>query len=208
MLRKTFSLISAMAGVYRFSMIRLTHPENVLEHTGAVVLLCYVIGSHCNKLGCDLNMATLLSKAALHDIDETITGDIPRPTKYFSKPLRDAFAELEKRGARNISIAFDLPEIARLHQTAKSGPEGFVVAFADMLAAAQRVWEEVKVYNNHHMIRPAHNLRRALEQLVREHIESTPFIARPFIRELYYTAEAMLKEVCAADGHEYVELHT
>src|SRR5262245_61049884 len=80
--RDLFSLVSSLSGVTRFSMLKMCHHETVLEHTGMMVCFCYVLGERLNacKPG-TLDMGTLLSKATVHDWDETITGDVARPTK-------------------------------------------------------------------------------------------------------------------------------
>lgn len=169
-IKNLFSFASSLSGVNRFSMVKLSHPENVLEHTGMVCIFAYVLTQHINARiahrGGHLSLGTVLTRATVHDWDEVITGDIPRPTKYYSKELRECFVELERIGLRKIAAMLDTPNAITDHEHSKSGVEGAVVAVADLLAAVHRVWEEVFVYNNMHLVRPAHHMRRAL---IRKH---------------------------------------
>jgi 5'-deoxynucleotidase len=82
---KTFELVSAMSDVRRFSLIRLAHQENVMEHTAFVSLVGLLLAIEINAI-CpgSVDLGAVALNAAAHDMDETVTGDIPRPTKYFS----------------------------------------------------------------------------------------------------------------------------
>jgi len=174
MTRDLFSLVSALSGVTRFSMLKMCHRENVLEHTGMMVCFCYVLGSRLNAAalqtnkGIAFNMAILLSKATVHDWDETITGDVARPTKYFNSKLRNELRDLEIAGVDAISQRLAMPVALDHHIEAKDGPEGTLVALCDIACAIHRCWEEVLVYNNMHFVLPAPRLVRVLQKKLRE----------------------------------------
>ena len=93
---KSFSIIDEFGSVTRYSKNRPIKEENNLEHTGFVTLFSYLMGVDIqNRFEVELDFGKMLSGAVVHDIDETLTGDIPRPTKYFSKELRDKISEVE-----------------------------------------------------------------------------------------------------------------
>lgn len=168
-LQSLFSLVHDMSAVQRFSRLRMTQPENVLTHTGMVCVFCYAITRRLIKLGghqhAPLNMGWVLARATVHDMDETITGDIVRPTKYFSTNLRLELGLLEEKGIGNIANALDLPHVISDFASAKQGREGYVVKMADLLAALCTVYIEVCVCGNVAMVQAASGLERTFKEL-------------------------------------------
>lgn len=158
-LKSLFSVAHDMAAVQRFSRIRMVHPENVLQHTGMVCLFAYAIA--CRTMARaprelkPLDIGLVMCRAVAHDLDETITGDIVRPTKYFSEALRGELRKLEQSGIKSIGDAFGDEYLAIDWRNAKNGREGFIVKLADLLAAACTVYTEVRVTNNFAMVQPA-----------------------------------------------------
>ena len=70
-----FSLVTTLSGIRRFSLIKLVHQENVLEHTGMVAIFAYLIGARINaRMEGMIDMERLLRKAIVHDFDECVTG--------------------------------------------------------------------------------------------------------------------------------------
>lgn len=162
-----FGVISGLASVNRFSMVRLSRPENVLEHTGMVVLICYFLHNQIvHELDLKLDLGTLLGKAVSHDIDEIITGDIARPTKYSSEEFRQCLMKLEVQGVLKIAELLNDNSLVLHHATAKHGPEGMIVSIADLFAVVYKIWDEVLMQNNYLMVRQAINVQGYLENTV------------------------------------------
>lgn len=159
-----FSLVSSLSAVRRFSGVPTIKDENVLEHTGTVVICALAIAMRCEAvLPGRIGFGELLSRATVHDWDETLTGDVPRPAKYFSESLRAEFAKLEAAGVQDLTNLLRMPLLRDLHHNAKRADfEGFIVAFADVMAAAYRVWDEVLCCRNNHMVRPIKSIRSAI----------------------------------------------
>src|SRR5262245_28190136 len=99
-----FNLVSGLSGVQRFSMLKMVHKDTVLEHTGMMACFAFALGTRLNLLpGYRFNMGLLLAKATVHDWDECFTGDIARPTKYFSTTLRNELMALEIQGIDHLA---------------------------------------------------------------------------------------------------------
>lgn len=163
-----FSLVSGLSGVTRFSMLKMCHRENVLEHTGMMACFAFALGTRLNQIeGFQFDLALLLQKAIVHDWDETVTGDIARPTKYFSTALRIELRALEAEGIANIATSLGLMDLPNIYGDAKEGPEGSLVALCDIACAIHRCWEEVLVFNNLHFVFPAQRLRKVLHKTVK-----------------------------------------
>lgn len=206
-----FSFLTGMNGVKRFSMLKLCHDENVLEHTGMVVILAWLIANKCRALLPDhdeFDIAAVLQRAIVHDFDETITGDVTRPVKYFSKELRAAFKPVEETGINNIVTLLQDESIAFWHANAKEDEEGYVVAYADLMAAIHRVWEEVLVYHNYHLIRPAANMTKVLYKLQERLHSRMPRETWPVFEQLYQELMTILVRVTSlANQNQIVEIH-
>lgn len=151
-----FGVMSGLASINRFSMVRLSRQESVLEHIGMVVLTCYLLRNQiAQDLGINLDMGQLLSKAVIHDLDELITGDIARPTKYSSLELRASLAKLEVSGVAKIAEVLNDSFLAEHHRTAKDDADGLLVKVADLCAVVYKIWDEVIMQNNYLMVRQA-----------------------------------------------------
>src|SRR5215813_953304 len=130
---KTFAVFSGLSSVNRYSMVHLGNPESVLEHIGMVAMLSSFLAReiNCRDHFC-VEIQTVMGKALVHDIDELIVGDVPRPTKYASKQIRAMFKDIESRGVLRVVTEMDWckelsSEIIRDHAYAKSGREGLIV---------------------------------------------------------------------------------
>lgn len=198
-LLKLFSLVHDMSAVQRFSRLRMVHPENVLAHTGMVCVFAYAIArklNDCYRVQLPaIDVAWVMARAVVHDMDETITGDIVRPTKYFSAELRSELGRLETKGINNIALALDIPAIISDFTSAKQGREGFVVKLADLLAALCTTYIEVCVLGNTAMVQAAGGFSIALRDA--EHIEGAAWSAEElnFIQLLFGEARDILGAV-------------
>jgi 5'-deoxynucleotidase YfbR-like HD superfamily hydrolase len=139
--------VQKLSCVKRFSQSHLAKPESVLEHTGQVAMVCLHIGQLLIEEGHHVDMGALLKKALIHDIEESTTGDVSKPTKYHTQELRDQFAMLESDVAHKIFFDADV----NLHQEwseAKAQKEGMIVSFADTLCAILKFEDEILCRGN------------------------------------------------------------
>lgn len=137
-----------MASLERYSQTHLAKTESVLEHTGFVCLLSYYLGTELIQEGHPVDMGLLLRKAVTHDIDEIITGDIPRPTKYYNEGVREALQEVERENMKHISDCLDNQYIYHDWDGAKIGPEGCIVAICDSMAVVYKAFYECIMLGN------------------------------------------------------------
>lgn len=208
MITNIFSLVSRLSGIQRFSMLKMCHPENVLEHTGMVCIFSYIITDHLNQIKQTISIGEVMRRAVTHDLDETITGDVPRPTKYFSKELRKEMTKLEMDGIDNLARRLNIATLTMDHAVAKEHKEGAIVALADIMAAIHRVWEEAIIYNNHHFVQPAKGMQRVLDNVI-QRIKEQEFFnpdQEEYLLGYYDELTAILTKVLQHPC-ELVELH-
>ncbi len=161
-LEKFFGCLSGLSGTHRFSNAKLISPESVLEHVGGVVLTCYLLCLEMNERHDSVDVGDVLAKAAVHDIEELLMGDIPRTVKYSTPRSRESFKVVEEWAMKKIVTDLDIVASEELlvdHDTAKLGPSGVVVEIADILAVVYKIHEEVIERGNRTMITRATSCR-------------------------------------------------
>lgn len=134
--------------VFRFNSSPVLRTENVAEHSWYVVFICLNLHAKLRDEGVELDLGVVLSRAAMHDMDEALTGDIPRPFKYHNtdtlQMLEAASQQIFEDYAKSISMDHSLLEAWRL---AKEGPEGLIVKAADLLSVVSYAVEEKRMGN-------------------------------------------------------------
>ena len=91
-----FPLISRMKYIGRWSLMRNTKEENLMEHsfeTAVIAQALAIIGKKVyNK---SVSPDRIASAALYHDTSEIITGDMPTPIKYGNDALKTAYKQVE-----------------------------------------------------------------------------------------------------------------
>lgn len=161
-----FALFNQMSSINRFSRDKMAKQENVLEHTGFVVLFCLFTSKAIEEdLGLRFDLGQLLTKAAVHDVDEAVLGDIPRPTKYMSAVTASEFKLAEERAVENIGNYFDIDILQDWLNAKDTTHEGRLVALADLAAVVYSLWSEVELYGNRSFMRVGREMHAALIQM-------------------------------------------
>ncbi len=144
--------------VHRFTSCRTLQKESVAEHSYYTTLYALVIAEWYEKrwqeneeLGGYImpDFRKLLSKALVHDLEECITGDIPRDFKHQSVALN---THIDKEARRTIQKVIkdifqgDESIWTRIWQESKDDSlEGIIISFADFLSVVSYAYEETRV---------------------------------------------------------------
>lgn len=166
-----FRLTNGLATTRRFSQSRLHHEESVLEHLGFVVVVVNMMGRECNDIvPGSIDMGVALSKASVHDMEEMITGDIPRPTKYYNESASVAFDEVAEHGMAQVMAEMKMRPSSAVGliedwRDAKGGNEGLIVAVADLTAVVWKMWSEIIMMNNLSLMVSCSSILKYLEEL-------------------------------------------
>lgn len=202
-LNKRFKLLQMLSSVRRYSQFHLVKPESVLEHTASVSFLVDLITSDIESLDCFLkdkiaiDYKRLLKSVIYHDIDEIVTGDIPRTTKYADADILNKFKELERQSMRLLVLDYELPEgIYNIWENSKSGFEGDILKLADIISVVYKVWEEVKIYNNNSMLLVGNQVASFLMQY-KQVLESREYSAiyKDYFINYIKVCEDLLKDI-------------
>jgi 5'-deoxynucleotidase YfbR-like HD superfamily hydrolase len=126
--------------IVRFGNCHKIHHESVAEHSYYTVLYAWLVAWWAMRQGFPVELDMVFLKAVVHDLEESRSGDFPRPFKYSSDEIH---AALEKAGGMAfeqcmrplIPNAEELQKLKAIWQDAKDDtPEGCIVAFADYLS--------------------------------------------------------------------------
>jgi 5'-deoxynucleotidase YfbR-like HD superfamily hydrolase len=156
---QSFAAVQQLGSITRFSKDRIVNSESVLEHTGFVCLMAYLIGRHMRDS--TLDWAKLLRRATVHDLDEIYTGDVARVTKYSSPEMSALFRNIENQSIKKLNelLGFDDNEMCDDWLFAKDGDlEGTIIRAADLMAVVYKAWQEIELSGNLSVVRIAKEL--------------------------------------------------
>lgn len=170
MITQVLILTHRLSSIDRFTMEKLFSRESVLEHLGMVSLVSLTLAVELQARGASVDLGAVMTKAVVHDIDEVVTGDIARPTKYTNAASVRMFHELSGAAIEKVSGNLRAAGLKASAQVVKeefvyaksNDVEGSIVALADILAVVGKVREEVIIRGNRGMVRQAHTCRRQL----------------------------------------------
>jgi 5'-deoxynucleotidase YfbR-like HD superfamily hydrolase len=206
-----------LSQVYRFVGKNLNHQTAVDQHSYRVSCLALAIADQYNNeqdMEDDkISVEMVLRKALLHDLEETITGDIPSPVKKIGNlraELRNAGELLLKERVFN-----DTPDpegYLKVWKQDKRGPSGEVIEVADKLEGLLSSYFEVKNGNwqlegpfIHHLAwfesRKGKKLLRKFSYAKKEFVEVAEFIVNrkkyddQFDVEISSVLKSVVKEI-------------
>src|SRR5262245_22056641 len=96
MMSHFFAYLSRMRFIRRWGLMHSTHPENIQEHSLRVAMIAHTLAVIRNRMfGGTLNAERLAVRALYHDASEVLTGDLPRPVKYFDPEIETSYRRIE-----------------------------------------------------------------------------------------------------------------
>ena len=103
MISRFFALISRMKYINRWSTMRSTITENISEHSLDVAFISHALALIRNRrFGGNVDPERCALLAMYHDVTEIITGDLSTPIKYYSREIRGAYDEVEKKAEQKL----------------------------------------------------------------------------------------------------------
>lgn len=149
-----FAAMSRLKYIERWALMRNSRAENLSEHSLEVSMLAHAIaGIGRVRYGRTASVDRAAVLAMYHDASEIITGDLPTPVKYYSRQIKEAYREVERRAERQLlkRLPADLrPLYQELFFSEDSEEERYlrsVVKAADRLSAYIKCIEEERAGN-------------------------------------------------------------
>jgi 5'-deoxynucleotidase YfbR-like HD superfamily hydrolase len=194
--------------VYRFSTSRVQHPETVAEHSYYVCLYCLLIGRWCNEQfgkHKKIDMGLLLSRAVVHDMEESVSGDFPRPFKHSNSELKDMLEEASEHAINTVVEGLLGPTpnplpYASAHydfhyywkNSKDSSEEGLILEFADFLSVLSFMYEELGQGGNRSIANHVRDMEAYFLKFERKEFD--------FLLPLVEQAREVLREVFPRKG--------
>lgn len=193
MLEKIFDINMKLASISRYSQTHLVMNESVLEHTGSVCLFCYLIAE---RISLKVDMAKLLTRAIVHDLDEISTGDIPTITKYANSDIEREIKKVEEQNMLEISATLTASDdMFNTWKNAKDDSiEGAILITADALSVLYKLWQESVFYNNKTLIGHINNIEKSIKE------KSDKLGYKYDLEEIYLNAFIILDQIKQANG--------
>jgi 5'-deoxynucleotidase len=147
-----FAYLSRMRFIRRWGLMHSTHVEHLQEHSLRVAMIAHALAIVRNRLfGGTVSPERLAVLAMYHDASEVLTGDLPRPVKYFDSEIQASYHRIE-RLARDrllgmVPDALRRDYVALLHQEGATPDEQALVKAADKLCAYMKCLEEIAAGN-------------------------------------------------------------
>jgi len=149
---KFYAYLSRLRYIKRWGLQRNAEPENVMEHSWEVATIAHALAIIKNTYFKGTVDANEIATAALyHDISEVITGDLPTPIKYHSKPITEAYQKIEEEAERELISL--LPEELRaafrecIDTKKQPGVNRQIIKAADTLSAHLKCLAEIRSGN-------------------------------------------------------------
>ncbi len=145
-----FAYMNRMKYIERWSLMRSTRKENIMEHSQQVAMFAHAIALIGNKLfNKNYNADRIGMIAVYHETSEVITGDLPTPIKYFNPEIKSAYKALEKTSEEKLIglLPEELQEDYRSIISDFTEEEYTIMKCADKLSAYVECVEELKAGN-------------------------------------------------------------
>lgn len=146
-----FAFLSRMKHITRWGLMRNTNVENIQEHSLQVAMIAHGLAVISNVyFGNSVNSERVAVLAIYHDSNETLTGDMPTPIKYFNPSIRQAYKDLEDISKEKL-LSLLPDEMVPFYRDVlfydESSYEGKIVKAADRICAYIKCLEEEKAGN-------------------------------------------------------------
>lgn len=184
----------------RYCLLYQVKEESLSHHIAEVSILAYLMTLRLNSYNENLDAGQVLEKVILHDLDEVLTGDIPRSTKYYSQEGLHALKGVAEDAITKLARSLDGGEsIVEKWRTAKEGKEGMVLVLCDMLCVARKVVTEVKLLGNGYFLKVAYEMIDNLKELSQKDFSAFNPDSRAYIMGLIHDAIEVMSSLISGD---------
>lgn len=91
-----YALLNRMKLIGRWSLMRSTTKEDLMQHAAHVAIVGQALGIIRNTyFGGNVDTEKIAALALYHDTAEVMSGDLPTPIKYYSPRIKSAYSEIE-----------------------------------------------------------------------------------------------------------------
>lgn len=199
-----------MNEVCRYSSVYQETSESLAEHVTEVLTMSYLIAKNLEKFGERIDKGVLLEKCLLHDMDEVLTGDIPRNTKYATDAVHKELNLVAEDAVRLIEKTLGDIEIFDTWKAAKEGKEGVILKIVDMLCVVKKCITEIELRGNRSFLKVVTELETHLTNMVNSTDKYSVFekaMSVSFLRSLVIEAKDEITTIRVKNQHIIDKYH-
>lgn len=187
---KFFAYLNRMKYINRWSLMRSTVNENIMEHSQQVAVIAHALANISNiYFGGNIDANSIAVKALFHETSEVLTGDLPTPIKYFNPEIRDAYKALERYS--NDKLLELLPdELSAVYDPIVNDNESVehrFVKYADKIAAYIKCVDEVNMGNAEFR----HAKQTIYDEIVGYHSPEVDYFMKEFVEAFQLTLDEL-----------------
>lgn len=145
--------ICKLTSIPRFSGSYLVQPQSGADHAFRTTMIALQIVDNYNadkKVKDQISREEVLLKCLLHDVEESVIGDLPTPVKYITPEFRESVRIVEEKAMKDFVLKEAGPnneEYYNLWEQAKKGKSGKIVKIADKLEGFVKINFEIRQGN-------------------------------------------------------------
>lgn len=136
-----------VAHVSRFAGTPAHRRENVAEHSYMTAMIALFLGQHCLERGARVDIGKLLTRALVHDLDEAVMVDLPRPIKYADPVLKERWTSLCNEAVIQMGEAVGISFFTDWKNAKDDSLEGEILRLADLISVTAYLIEEARFGN-------------------------------------------------------------
>lgn len=138
--------------VVRCSGVPKIRSELVAEHSYYTTYYSYLLARDLMTQGIEVDIGKLLSRSVVHDLDESVTGDVVRGVKYRDHEMKSKWDNVANEVVKDIGDELGI-DIFEDWSTAKDhSVEGQILKFADLVSVTAYFMEELECGNRHMLV--------------------------------------------------------
>ena len=143
--------ICKLTSIPRFTGSYLVQPQSGADHAYRVTMIALIIvDEYNNRNKKKISREEVLMKSLLHDVEESIIGDLPSPVKYITPEFRESVRLVEEKVMKDVvlkSAGSKSKEYYKHWQQAKKDKSGKIVKIADKLEGFIKINFEIRQGN-------------------------------------------------------------
>ncbi len=146
-----YAFINRMKLIQRWSLMRSTVKEDLMQHSATVAIFGQALGIIRNTVfNGSVDVDKIAALALYHDTAEVVSGDLPTPVKYYNDSMKGAYSEIESAINKRLidSLPAELKVVyAPYIEPDKDSLEYKLMKIADKLSAYVKCAEEKTLGN-------------------------------------------------------------
>lgn len=147
------SWICKLTSTPRFNGSYLVQPQSGADHAFRTAMIAMQIVDHYNaskKEKDQISREEVVIKALIHDVEESVIGDLPTPVKYITPEFRESVRIVEEKAMQDFVLKDAGPnseEYYDLWLNAKKEASGKIIKIADKLEGFIKIHFEISQGN-------------------------------------------------------------